>query len=56
MSDARRKRKRATLRDVADLTGLSESAVKTQLHRARKMLADEIRTKGALANVLPSIT
>ncbi len=42
--------------EIADLTGLSESAVKTQLHRARKMLADEIRTKGALANVLPSIT
>jgi len=42
--------------EIADLTGLSESAVKTQLHRARKMLADEIRTKGAPANVLPSIS
>lgn len=42
--------------EIADLTGLSESAVKTQLHRARKMLADEIRTKGASANVLPSIS
>lgn len=42
--------------EIADLTGLSESAVKTQLHRARKMLAEEIRTKGAPANVLPSIS
>ena len=42
--------------EIADMTGLSESAVKTQLHRARKMLADEIRTKGAPANVLPSIS
>ncbi len=42
--------------EIADMTGLSESAVKTQLHRARKMLADEIRTKGASANVLPSIS
>jgi RNA polymerase sigma-70 factor, ECF subfamily len=42
--------------EIAEMTGLSESAVKTQLHRARKMLADEIRTKGAPANVLPSIS
>lgn len=41
--------------EIADMTGLSESAVKTQLHRARKMLADQIRTKGAPANVLPNI-
>jgi RNA polymerase sigma-70 factor (ECF subfamily) len=41
--------------EIADMTGLSESAVKTQLHRARKMLADTIRTKGAPANVLPSL-
>jgi len=42
--------------EIADLTGLSESAVKTQLHRARKMLATELRTKGAPANVLSSIS
>ncbi|HUS15940.1 MAG TPA: sigma-70 family RNA polymerase sigma factor [Chloroflexia bacterium] len=42
--------------EIADLTGLSESAVKTQLHRARKMLADQIRVKGAPAHVLPIIS
>ncbi|MGI8589181.1 MAG: RNA polymerase sigma factor [Chloroflexia bacterium] len=42
--------------EIAAMTGLSESAVKTQLHRARKMLADEIRMKGGAANVLPSIS
>ena len=42
--------------EIAELTGLSESAVKTQLHRARKMLADQLRKKGAPANVLPIIT
>lgn len=41
--------------EIAAMTGLSESAVKTQLHRARKMLADTIRLKGAPANVLPSL-
>jgi RNA polymerase sigma-70 factor (ECF subfamily) len=28
--------------EIARLTGLTESAVKTQLHRARRMLADEL--------------
>jgi len=42
--------------EIAEVTGLSESAVKTQLHRARKMLADQLRKKGAPANVLPSIS
>lgn len=41
--------------EIAQLTGLSESAVKTQLHRARKMLAEQLRQKGAPANVLQSI-
>ncbi len=41
--------------EIAAMTGLSESAVKTQLHRARKMLADQLQKKGAPANVLQSI-
>jgi RNA polymerase sigma-70 factor (ECF subfamily) len=41
--------------EIAETTGLSESAVKTQLHRARKMLADQLRKKGAPANVLQSL-
>jgi RNA polymerase sigma-70 factor (ECF subfamily) len=41
--------------EIAEITGLSESAVKTQLHRARKMLAEELQKKGASLNVLPSI-
>jgi RNA polymerase sigma-70 factor (ECF subfamily) len=28
--------------EIADVTGLTESAVKTQLHRARRMLADRL--------------
>jgi RNA polymerase sigma-70 factor (ECF subfamily) len=28
--------------EIARVTGLTESAVKTQLHRARKMLAEEL--------------
>jgi RNA polymerase sigma-70 factor (ECF subfamily) len=28
--------------EIARVTGLTESAVKTQLHRARKMLAQEL--------------
>src|SRR5207253_10969811 len=42
--------------EIAEMTGLSESAVKTQLHRARKMLADQLKKKGAPANVLPIIS
>jgi RNA polymerase sigma-70 factor (ECF subfamily) len=41
--------------EIAETTGLSESAVKTQLHRARKMLADQLRKKEATANALPII-
>ena len=42
--------------EIAAATGLSESAVKTQLHRARKMLADQLRKKGAPANAMPLIS
>ena len=42
--------------EIAAQTGLSESAVKTQLHRARKMLADQLKKKGAPANVLSIIS
>ena len=31
--------------EIAKMTGLTESAVKTQLHRARRMLADKLRDK-----------
>ena len=31
--------------EIADMTGLTESAVKTQLHRARRMLAEKLRGK-----------
>ncbi len=42
--------------EIAAATDLSESAVKTQLHRARKMLADHImKRKEAHSHVLPSV-
>ncbi len=31
--------------EIANMTGLTESAVKTQLHRARRMLAEKLRDK-----------
>lgn len=36
--------------EIAKATGLTESAVKTQLHRARKMLADQLVGAGANSN------
>lgn len=36
--------------EIAQATGLTESAVKTQLHRARKMLADQLVGVGANAD------
>ena len=39
--------------EIARMTGLSESAVKTQLHRARRMLAEQILTKGGTPHGLP---
>jgi RNA polymerase sigma-70 factor, ECF subfamily len=33
--------------EIAQMTGLTESAVKTQLHRARRMLAEQITATGA---------
>jgi RNA polymerase sigma-70 factor, ECF subfamily len=32
--------------EIAQITGLTESAVKTQLHRARRMLAEQLLKKG----------
>ena len=36
--------------EIARATGLTESAVKTQLHRARKMLADQLVGAGVVGN------
>jgi RNA polymerase sigma-70 factor (ECF subfamily) len=36
--------------EIARTTGLTESAVKTQLHRARRMLADLLNSAGAAGN------
>ena len=40
--------------EIARITGLSESAVKTQLHRARRMLAEKILGKGGAPDGLPA--
>ena len=34
--------------EIVEATGLSESAVKTRLHRARKMIADALEAQGGL--------
>ncbi len=34
--------------EIVEVTGLSESAVKTRLHRARKMVADALEAQGEL--------
>jgi RNA polymerase sigma-70 factor (ECF subfamily) len=39
--------------EIARITGLTESAVKTQLHRARRMLAEQILGKGGVSNGVP---
>lgn len=39
--------------EIARMTGLTESAVKTQLHRARKMLAEQLSGKGGAPDGLP---
>jgi RNA polymerase sigma-70 factor, ECF subfamily len=39
--------------EIAKMTGLTESAVKTQLHRARKMLAELLSGKGGAPDGLP---
>jgi RNA polymerase sigma-70 factor (ECF subfamily) len=39
--------------EIARATGLTESAVKTQLHRARRMLADLILKKGGAPHGMP---
>jgi RNA polymerase sigma-70 factor (ECF subfamily) len=36
--------------EIAKATGLTESAVKTQLHRARRMLAEQMAASGALGD------
>jgi RNA polymerase sigma-70 factor (ECF subfamily) len=36
--------------EIARITGLTESAVKTQLHRARRMLADQLVAAGQVSN------
>lgn len=38
--------------EIARMTGLTESAVKTQLHRARRMLAEQISAKGGTTGEL----
>lgn len=38
--------------EIARITGLTESAVKTQLHRARRMLAEQLSRKGGAADGL----
>jgi len=40
--------------EIARMTGLTESAVKTQLHRARKMLADQLSGKGGAPHGMPA--
>lgn len=35
--------------EIADATGLTESTIKTRLHRARHMMADSLRTQGVEA-------
>jgi RNA polymerase sigma-70 factor (ECF subfamily) len=40
--------------EIARITGLSESAVKTQLHRARRMLAEKILGKGGAPDGMPA--
>jgi RNA polymerase sigma-70 factor, ECF subfamily len=39
--------------EIARVTGLTESAVKTQLHRARRMLAEQILGKGGTPHGVP---
>jgi RNA polymerase sigma-70 factor (ECF subfamily) len=39
--------------EIARITGLTESAVKTQLHRARRMLAEQLIKKGGAPNAMP---
>src|SRR5205814_2599446 len=39
--------------EIARLTGLTESAVKTQLHRARRMLAEQLLKKGGAPDGMP---
>jgi len=36
--------------EIAHMTGLTESAVKTQLHRARRMLAEQLIAAGQRTN------
>ncbi len=37
--------------EIANMTGLTESAVKTQLHRARRMLADQLVSSGQISDL-----
>lgn len=37
--------------EIATMTGLTESAVKTQLHRARRMLADHMASTGQMSDL-----
>jgi RNA polymerase sigma-70 factor, ECF subfamily len=39
--------------EIARITGLTESAVKTQLHRARRMLAEQLLGKGGAPHGMP---
>lgn len=39
--------------EIARMTGLTESAVKTQLHRARRMLAEQLLKKGGAPDGMP---
>ncbi|MFL5733968.1 MAG: sigma-70 family RNA polymerase sigma factor [Chloroflexia bacterium] len=39
--------------EISRVTGLTESAVKTQLHRARRMLAEQILGKGGVPHGVP---
>ena len=39
--------------EIARMTGLTESAVKTQLHRARRMLAEQLLKKGGERDGMP---
>jgi RNA polymerase sigma-70 factor, ECF subfamily len=37
--------------EIANMTGLTESAVKTQLHRARRMLAEQLVAAGQVGDL-----